>query len=694
MVLAGAAWIAKGLTKRTVRREPGLSVLLITIDTLRADALGCYGRSQAETPWMDRLAAGGVRLEQAHAHNVVTLPSHANILSGRYPLEHGVRDNAGFRLPERIETLATLFKSLGYRTGAFVSAFPLDSRFGLARGFDVYNDQLGDEEATPALQMQERPGVETVQAAVEWLSSDPRRASFLWLHLYEPHAPYQPPEPWASRFASEPYQGEVAATDAALAPLLEPLLRDGPAGRTLIVLTADHGEALGEHGEKTHGIFAYEATLRTPLMFYCPRLFSPRVASSPATHVDILPTILDALGATPPTGLPGRSLLALFAGRPIEPRAAYFESFTPATAHDWAPLQGVLADGMKLIELPIPELYDLAADPREERNLVAQRTDIADRLRARLAALKNADRGPAPTGESREVRERLAGLGYVATTPVPRRSYAQDDDPKLQIALEAELDDVLALYNAGRIGPARVLCERIVRERPRARAAHLRLAQLAFDDGDLAGAVAAAQAALALQPANAEAAALLGGYLGESGRYREAVELLLPFSRRANPDLDVLSMLGSALGQSGRRAEALEVLEKARQLDSSNALVLVNLGTVHLLAHDLAQARGAFEAALALEPRLARAHNSLGVVEAESGQLEQALASWRRALDINPRDYQALFNLVRTLWKQGNVRQALPHAERFLQEAPEALFGREVAQVRTWVASRPEAIGR
>ena len=244
-------------------------MLLITVDTLRADAVGAYGNVRASTPWIDRLAAAGVRFDAAHAHNVVTLPSHANILSGRYPFVHGVRDNAGFRFPQTLDTLATLLKARGYRTGAFVSAFPLETRFGLQRGFDEYDDHLSSA-ARPAFLEQERSGTETVARARAWLEREPGKPTFCWVHLYEPHFPYTPPEPFASNFRDNPYAGDVAAADAAVGQLIEPLLQAGAAGRTLVVFTADHGESLDEHGEATHGIFAYESTLRVPLIVYAP----------------------------------------------------------------------------------------------------------------------------------------------------------------------------------------------------------------------------------------------------------------------------------------------------------------------------------------------------------------------------------------------------------------------------------------
>ena len=278
---AGALAVVFGPLRPPIRRDASLSVLLITIDTLRADALGCYGRKGAETPWIDRLAERGVRFEQAHAHNVVTLPSHTNLLSGRYPLEHGVRDNTGFRFPATQPTLATLLKASGWQHGrvrervsAGLSLRPGPRLRRLRRPARGHRDHDrvpgagadGDRRRWP------RP-------AGGWRRSRGQRF-FAFVHLYEPHFPYVPPEPFASRFRAEPYHGEVAAADAALGPLLEPILAAGPAARTLVVLTSDHGESLGEHGEDTHGIFAYEATLHVPLIVYAPGLFSPRVVST------------------------------------------------------------------------------------------------------------------------------------------------------------------------------------------------------------------------------------------------------------------------------------------------------------------------------------------------------------------------------------------------------------------------------
>src|SRR6266571_544164 len=465
-VAAVAGW--RVMAGRPVRRDPGLSVLLVTIDTLRADAVGAYGRAGAETPWMDRLAAAGVRFERAHAHNVITLPSHANLLSGQYPFRHGVRDNSGFRFPAGTPTLATLLKARGWRTAAFVSAFPLESRFGLGAGFEVYDDHLGTGEAHTEFLVPERRGPATVEAARRWLDEHRGERTFCFVHLYEPHFPYDPPEPFASRFRREPYHGEVAAADAALEPLLRPLLEAGPSGRTLVVLTGDHGEALGEHGEMTHGVFAYEGTLRVPLIFFAPALLAPATVSAPVRHVDVLPTVLDALGIAVPATLPGRSLLPLMArgGRPETPRS-YFEALSSSLNQGWAPLHGLLDGSLKYVDLPIPELYDLQADPGETLNLAGSRGQELERLRGLLAAQLAEDRGAGRVKEDSATLEKLHALGYVAGgSAATKKSYTAEDDPKRLIDVDTRTREVIRLYRAGDVEGALALCRENIAQRP------------------------------------------------------------------------------------------------------------------------------------------------------------------------------------------------------------------------------------
>jgi arylsulfatase A-like enzyme/Flp pilus assembly protein TadD len=665
--------------------------LLITVDTLRADAVGAYGKADALTPWMDRLAAAGVRFEDAHAHNVVTLPSHANILSGRYPTEHGVRDNAGFRFPSRIDTLATLLKARGYATGAFVSAFPLASRFGLARGFDVYDDRFVDAQARPAFLEQERKGTDTVALARRWMESQAGRPLFCWVHIYEPHAPYTPPEPLASRLSSDPYQGDVAAADAALGPLVAPVLAKTDGGRTLVVLTADHGESLGEHGETTHGILAYEATLRVPLIVYAPRLFRPRVVSAPVRHVDIVPTVLDALSVPIPDGLPGRSLVGVAAGASAVTTGmttTYFEALSGQLNRGWAPIHGVIRDGMKYVDLPVPELYDLPRDPREATNLAAAQPQPLGTLRAALAPLVSGDHGLDRHPESADARARLGSLGYVGGTGGPGGAasrYTEEDDPKRLIALDAMLQEVVSDYSAGDLQSALARCRELVRRRPRMAISLLYLAHLEREAGHLPAAIEALQKAAALSPSDPTTVALLGTYLVEAGRAGEAVDVLSPAARSQEPDVEVLIARGLALAKAGRIPEALASLDRAREVDPGNAMVLVDAGTVHLMNGDVTRAREAFERALAHSPGLARAHSSLAFVLAESGRREEALEHWREAIALDAGESGKIVALSMLLAQRGRAAEARPYLELFVASAPRARFAREIERARSWL---------
>ncbi len=676
--VAALVWLDK-TRPRPVRRDPGLNVLLITIDTLRADAVGAYGNKTVATPWMDRLAREGVRFDQAHAQNVVTLPSHANILSGRYPFDHGIRDNAAFRFPAGKDTLATILGRAGYRTAAFVSAFPLDSRFGLDRGFEVYDDRLGDPERRAGFLMQERPGAQTVAAATAWLAARAGTRTFAWVHLYEPHFPYAPPEPFASRFASDLYHGEVSYVDSLLQPLIEPLLNRGKEARTLIVLTSDHGEGLGEHGEATHGIFAYETTLHVPLIVHAPGLLAPSVVADRVRHIDILPTILDALGMPKPPDLPGRSLLPAANGGTLAPAPAYFEAMSSALNRGWAPLAGLVRGSYKLIDLPIPELFDLAQDPHETRNLAAAEPQTLDLVRGELGRLRQADPGLARQKESLDTRERLRALGYISSggPAAPKKQYTDADDPKKLIALDADLEEVVALYEAGDLGSALGKARQVVAARPGMALAEQYLGFLLREAGDIEGAVASLTRAVAAGPEDGSVAALLGAYLTEAERPQQAAELLKSYAEQGEPDLEVLMVRGSALAQVGKIPEAVATFEKALALDPTNAQAKANLGTVYLLTRDYARARPLMEEAIRLDPEVSRAHNALGVIAFETNHRAEAIGHWQRAIEINPREWDTLSNLCRVLLEEGRRDEARPYVERFLREAPTAQYAGE-----------------
>jgi arylsulfatase A-like enzyme/Flp pilus assembly protein TadD len=666
---------------------PRQNVLLITIDTLRADALGSYG-GPAATPALDRLAAGGVRFEFAHAHAVVTLPSHASILTGRYPFQHGIRDNSGYRAAKSERTAATLLRSAGYATAAFVGAFPLHSRFGLNAGFDVYDDRFGESHAPTDFVMPERPASAVVALARTWIATASRTAApapasstehrapgtpwFVWVHVFDPHAPYRPPAPFAERYSGQPYYGEVAATDAALAPLLDDVRAlQQP---TLVIVTGDHGESLGEHGEATHGLFAYEATLRVPLIISevggGQADATGEVSRAPVRHVDILPTMLDAIGQPVPPDLPGRSLLPASArAAETDTRPSYFEAMGGMLNRGWSPLAGVLANRDKFIDLPIAERYDLGADP-------AERTNLAGRDRERDRTLEAALRGFAAAAPSARVAEgadaaaRLRALGYVAGRAAPKQKYTEADDPKRLVALDALVHQAVEAFAAGRIADAAATYRTIIDRRPDMAIAYRHLAFLEAQHGDLANAIAALQRGLRAGIEDPRAIAQLAGYLADSGKPGDAIQLVEPLAAAPDVEVETLNTLGIAYAQAGRLDQARRTFERLVTLNPTSSVPLENLGLLALQRGDVALARQHYRAAVAVDPRSSRAHSGLGAVASKSGDLRIAVDEWTQAVALDRNNFDALYNLGTTLARQGDKARARPYLELFLKSAP------------------------
>jgi Tfp pilus assembly protein PilF len=448
----------------------------------------------------------------------------------------------------------------------------------------------------------------------------------------------------------------------------------------------------------SHGLFAYEATLRVPLVLYAPRLLAPRVVDEPVRHIDILPTVLDALDvassrdARPAggVGVDGRSLLTMAATGEASPAPAYFESLSASLNRGWAPLFGISRGSLKYIDLPIPELYDLASDPAEAHNLATSRPADVRTLQHLLANLRAADRGPARVAESADTRERLKSLGYLTGTPAAKTHFTDDDDPKRLIGIDRAIDEVVTRYQQGDLRGAIALGEEIIRRRP---AMPLSLTHLAFlynEAGDHAKAVATIRRALDLNPMAQDVAALLGAYLTEAGAPDEAVTRLAPYANDPRPDVDVLIAYGVALASTGRTADALAAFDRARAVDPANAMPLVNTGTAYLMAGDRDRAAAALDEALRLAPGTARAHNGLGVIAAERKRYDVALEHWQRAIALDPRDYQTLYNLGDLLVQLGRPAEARPYWERYVQTAPAGREAGDVARVQQWLRAHPK----
>jgi len=657
----------------------GHNVLLVTIDTLRADHVGAYGSALGATPTLDRFAAEGLRFDVAHAHVPMTLPSHATIMTGLYPTGNGVHDNGSFRYDGSKPTLAGELKRAGYRTAAFVGAFVLDARFGLNAGFDLYDDRVQGSSAN--LEIVQRPAEAVLAPAFAWIAENPEpknqepknpepknpepknpepknqnreprtpnpepRPWFAWVHLYDPHEPYTPPEPYASRYAQDPYSGEIAYADASLGAFLDRLHTAHALDRTLVVIASDHGESLGEHGERTHGLFAYESTLRVPLIIWAAGAIAPRPVAAPARLVDIMATIADLVGA-PIGSTDGRSLRSVAGGEQAEDPGSYFEALNANLTRNWAPLKGLLRGGLKLVDLPLPELYDLAVDPGESHNLYAAQRDRARDLESRLDRLSaGAAATPAPTALDSDAEARLRSLGYVVgAAPRPARSFTAADDPKRLVHLDAMLDAAAAALARGDAATAESTLRSAIEQRPDLTIAYDRLAFVLRATGRIGDAVAVLDRAARSGHADRALLRSLGAALRDAGEVPRALAVLEPLARENAADGQTLDALGQAYARAGRVRDAEDAFRKVLAASPNASTTWNNLGSLYLATNRADEALSALSQAVAINPELAGAHNGLGVAYARKGQLDRAAEEWKKALALRPDFADARANL-------------------------------------------------
>jgi arylsulfatase A-like enzyme/Tfp pilus assembly protein PilF len=649
------------------------NVLLVTIDTLRADHLGCYGHAGAATPTLDALAARGVRFATAIAHVPLTGPSHASILTGRTPLGHGFRDNGGYVIPAEAKTAAEDFRQAGYRTAAFISGFPLDRRFGFDRGFDAYDDHLpkgNDPRRTPYV---ERLADATTDAALRWLGSPLSAGApapfFLWVHYYDPHAPYEPPAALAGRFAGAPYDGEIAFVDSQLARLLRGLEEKGALAHTVVLATADHGEALGEHGEDTHGLFVYDATLKVPWIMAGPGLPAGRVASPVARGIDVLPTLLDYAGLAPAAGVEGCSLRPAAEGHEMNDAPAYAETLYPEREFGWAPLHAWRTSKFKLIEAPRPELYDLEADAAETANRAAAQPARAEELRQKLQAVLSRPAPPAAASVDPETAAKLGALGYVAGGHAQPVSGGARRDPKDGIHLLPRINRGMS---AARTDPQLAIRELtiVLAEDPGLLAA-LRTRAVAYA---AAGRHDFAVADLRRLEKNgqltAEDAIVLGDNLRFSGRLAEAVAVL-ERAARENPKFPQpwLSLAEVHIKQH-KNAEAAADYQRVLALVPDHIEALRGLGDLALLEGRLDEAAARYARILEVDPGDAGAMTKTGVLRMRVGRGEDAIALFRKAVEREPGNGEALLYLAGALAASGRSAEALPFFERALAAGP------------------------
>jgi arylsulfatase A-like enzyme/Flp pilus assembly protein TadD len=703
-LLAGAALLQAACFGRPRNRpEPAQprNVLLITVDTVRADHIGAYGDRRAETPAIDRLAREGVRFLQADSCVPLTLPSHATILTGLTPPHHGLRNNGGGSLSESVPTLASVLAAGGYRTGAFVGSFVLDHRFGLGRGFQTYDDEIRRDPNAPDALEAERPAAHVVDRALAWLDRRDPGPFFLWVHLYDAHAPYDPPEPFRSRFPNSPYDGEIASDDFQIGRLLARLDARGLTRRTVVAVAADHGEALGEHGELTHGFLLYEPTLHVPLVLRDPdALPARRVIATPVSLTDLAPTLAALAGHPFPPGaaLDGRDLSgALRAGTDPRPEELYAETKYPAV-FGWSPLYALRQGRLKFIDAPRREIYDLSADPGEARNLADPRSPRAD-LAARLDRFREGETSARPAAADRETLAKLGSLGYVAPSAAIRVHSGRAKDPKDAVALFRSFEDAHRDLRAGRLDSARRSLERLVAADPGNSVFCANLGQVYRLQRSFSRAVELYRRAVALAPDDPDARYNLAVTLREAGRLEEAQAAVQEAIRRDPGRPEAHNALGIVFWSRGRPKEALAEFDRAAALDPRDPQTRNNRGNVLRELKRFPESEAAYRASIAIAPGYADPWNGLGAVEIATGRPREAAACFVRALEIAPEYTEARLNLGIARELSGDPDGALAEYRKFLAAAakePELASQREIAHrlIARLSAETPTAAAR
>ena len=648
------------------KEETKQNFLLITIDTLRADRLSCYGSQYPKTPNIDKLAGRGVLFSRAFANTSTTLPSHANILLGTTPNHHGVHENLNFVVREELLTLAEHLKNNGYSTGAFVGAYALDSRFGLSQGFDFYDDKYSRLHSVNLVSL-ERKAEAVIEAALEWLKG---RISpwFLWVHCWDPHSPYDPPEPFKTQYKDHLYEGEVAYVDLILGNLFAYMKENNLFDSTLIIFTGDHGESLGQHGEETHGFFAYNSSIWIPLIISHPETAPGRIDYD-VSHIDIFPTVCDVLGIKKPSFLQGASLLPALKGKKLPERPIYFESLYPYYSRGWAPLKGFILKKKKFIDSPIPELYDLNHDFDELNNL-AQRKKVAkltSQLKELINALTPAEKIDATQKVDRETREKLASLGYISSVQVSqKKDFSAKDDVKVLLPYINKIGEGWKLYKKGKQDAGIKLLKEIIKERKDVDLAYKHLASIYQETGNPEEALVILEQGLNALPSSYE---IFIEYMKALISVQQYDKVISSFEktniRETEYDPEIWSNLGTAYAKKGNFEEAIKAFEMGLSLDDRHPELNNNLANAcyshGLQSKDSLIISRSFEyykKAIELDPEFPAPYYGLGHAYRQQGNLGGAIYCWEKALEADPDFRQAHFDLAMAYLNTGDKTKA------------------------------------
>jgi arylsulfatase A-like enzyme/Flp pilus assembly protein TadD len=648
------------------------NILLITLDTTRADHLSCYGevsdrRSEtaattvgerryngAKTPHLDALASRGVRFTHATAQVPLTLPSHACIMTGAYPPVHGLRDMGGFILTKNHPTIASIVQSAGFQTAAFVGSRVLSKHFGISNGFATYVDDMSGKtaEGMPGAYPELRASVVT-DRALEWLKQNGQKKFFLWAHYYDPHAPYDPPEPYRHTYSKDPYSGEIAYTDEQVGRLFDWIDQAGLSSRTLIVVIGDHGESLGEHGEMTHGVFLYDSTLHVPLIMAGSDVPAHQVVHDQVRSIDIMPTALEFLHLSPGAEAQGVSLWPLIrGGRQVRSNYAYLETLYPRTFMGWSELRAMRTDSWKMIVAPHPELYNLEKDPHETDNLITRHPADAGELQKMVWKIagegaKQEELTSSPVDS--KTRQELESLGYVsAGTPRKIQLGTSAPDPKDRVAVLKILTQVENLLNAKKYPAAAQLMAQGLKLDPPNPLSHIYLA-LAYER--------------------------MGQFERAVQVYQEAIQMKLGTDQ-------IYSRMGKDELRLNHLDKALSAMARGSEINPTDLDNLRNLGTAYLQLNRVEDAEKTFKAITVQNDKYSAAYNGLGLVAIRRGDVEGALRNFEKAIETGPDEAEPLLNLGLLYQKTGNKEQAIHYFELFLKKAPREDYAPLLPKVR------------
>ena len=660
-LLAAALLLSACTSRRNKSTAPAhlqsLNVVVVTIDTLRPDHLHCYGYQKIETPTLDRLASSGVLFEDAVAQAPLTPPSHASIFTGQYPTVHHVRNTGGFILPSSARPLARILQEQGWDTAAFVSAAVLKKIFGFNNGFAVYDDQLPRPgNAEEFREDPERRAGDTVDRALQWLNTQSGKPYFLWVHLYDPHMPYNPPGAFAQEYRDRPYDGEIAYADEQLGRLFDAVQKKSPSGKTIVAVLSDHGESLSDHGEFTHGVFLYDSTLRIAFMMSGPGIPAGLRVKQQVRSVDFLPTILAMLGGSAPANVQGLSLVPVFSGKPVATDISYEETLYPKMALGWAELRAIRTNRWKYIRAPKPELYDLIHDPGETANVIAQHPEQVQKFEAQLN--KIVGNGGSEKVEANMVDQRvmdqLKSLGYLSGfSPRQYDLNGQGIDPKDRVGVLKLLD----------------LAEDSRSHLPEAR----RIALL--------------QEALRQDPTNPSLYYQLGGELEKTGQYETALHLYQTALNKGIDNGRLHSRIADLALRRGDKDRAIAEYEKAARFNPSDLESQTNLATAYLEKGRVADAERVFQFVLANDPDYAAAQNGMGLIAIQKHDAAAARQYFEKAVQMDPDLMEAQMNLGLIYEMSGDRARARACFEKFLAKASRTQYASIIPKVKQELAT-------